>query len=460
VIEIFIKNNDGSKRINNTNLFKFLSEHGFAIMSDGNGTVLVKIQNNIAERASESDMIICVKNHLEAQGDNDGLEIFIKGVNGYIQTKKLNFLKSVSSFTDRDTKEKSTFYFRNCFVEVTSSSIDVFNYTDSDKVIWKERIIDRDFNLPDDYECQFKEFMNTISKKDSSRYDALKSMMGYLLHRYNNQSLTKAVILMDENPQTSGAANGGTGKGLLTKAIEKCREIVTVNGQQTKANSRFNNQRIENTTDIIHYDDVKSNFNLDEIKSLITSGVVVEQKGKKEVLINPEDAPKFLISTNYTVLGPGGSTDRRRRYEFELANHYNDKHRPIDEFGNLFFEEWNEEEWNKFYLLMLNCVKDFLKNGLIECDPINIDESALANNTCSEFSKFANKQLIANTRYNKTELFQKFKKEYQIYANIAQHIFTKWLKQYAVLNHLDYEDKSSGGIQSFILKRDEEDEKE
>ena len=43
---------------------------------------------------------------------------------------------------------------------------------------------------------------------------------------------------------------------LTQEAIKRCKNVVTIDGKNTKANSRFKNQRVKNTTDVLFYDDV------------------------------------------------------------------------------------------------------------------------------------------------------------------------------------------------------------
>ena len=82
---------------------------------------------------------------------------------------------------------------------------------------------------------------------------------------------------------------------------------------------------------------------------------------------------RIVVSSNYPVKGTGGSTDKRRRYEFEVANHYHVNHQPMDEFQKHFFDDWIPGEWNDFDALMMDCVQVYLKNGLIEAKSLNLE---------------------------------------------------------------------------------------
>ena len=219
-----------------------------------------------------------------------------------------------------------------------------------------------------------------------------------------------------------------------------------------KGESRFKNQRINITTDIVLFDDVSKKFALDDIKSMITSGITVEKKGKDEIHISSKDAPKFMINSNYVVGGTGGSTDLRRRYELEIANYFSNKHSPFDEFGNLFFEEWDSNEWNRFDLLMMENAQLFLKHGLVEATPINLKNNKAMCNTNPEFNTYANQKFTIDNWLDKDLHFSKFISGNPMYKNISSHQFTKWIKEYAKIHDLSYESKNPGGFQQFILK--------
>jgi len=185
---------------------------------------------------------------------------------------------------------------------------------------------------------------------------------------------------------------------------------------------------------------------------MVTSGITVEKKGKDEMQISFKDGPKIMINSNYVVLGSGGSTDSRRRYEFEVANYFTDKRTPISEFGNLFFDEWKQDEWNRFDLLMMENVQAFLNNGLVEATPINLTKNRLICCTNPEFRLFSKKEFINDVWLDKELLFSKFKSEYPVHKNITSHQFTKWIKEYEKVYGLVYDNKNPGGVQLFILK--------
>lgn len=450
---------NGKVKINQFMLIKFLQKGGFYKITIKGDKSVVRVVENIVSEAPDHEMIDYIKKFLVSKNEIDVLETFSTGVSGYVNKGKTNLLASVNIPIDKDPKDESWFYFKNTAVKVTIQGIELVKYKDLPNKIWESRILDRDYIISDGTKSDFESFLFNLAGQDNERFIALKSIIGYLLHRFQDKSTTKAIIFVDENMSFDGKANGGSGKTLITEAIGKLRELVGVDGKNIKTNSWFKNQRITKTTDLVRYDDVQRDFSLETLYSMITSGITVEKKHKDEFYISPENAPKFIISSNYPVKGTGGSTDTRRRCEFEVANHYNSNYQPIDDFGILFFDGWDDKQWNQFDEFMMSCAILYLEEGLITPDPINIVKNKLVSNTCVEFIDFMN-GITLDTWSDKRALYEDFIKKYPEHSRITSHQFTKWKKEFAFQNNLEYQDKSSGGDYTFILKTTEKDEDE
>jgi len=451
---------NGKIKINQFRLIRFLQKGGFYKIATKSNKSVVRVVENIVSEAPDHEMIDYIKKFLASKNEIDVLETFSTGVSGYINKGKTNLLASVNIPIDKDPKDESWFYFKNTAVKVTIQGIDLVKYKDLPNKIWESRILDRDFIISDGTKSDFETFLFNLAGQDNERFIALKSIIGYLLHRFQDKSTTKAIIFVDENMSLDGKANGGTGKTLITEATGKMRELVGVDGKNIKTKSWFKNQRITRTTDLVRYDDVQRDFSLETLFSMITSGISVEKKHKDEFYISPENAPKFIISSNYPVKGTGGSTDLRRRCEFEVANHYDSNHQPIDDFGALFFDGWNNKQWNQFDEFMMSCAMLYLEKGLITPEPINIVKNKLVSNTCVEFVDFMNDSIGLNKWIDKRVFQKDFMEKYSIHNGITPHQFTKWIKAFADQKNLEYEDKSSGGNYSFILKTIKKDEDE
>lgn len=438
-------------KISQYKLIKFLETKGFARvkLADKNHEN-VRLNNNRMKIVSREEISDFLKHFLlNIANREDVFEVFAKGIGQYLNDLKLALLNKIELIDDRDPKDKATFYFKNVFCEITASGITVKEYAELKNPIWENRIINRQFNIPKNKkDSQFKTFCKIISKNDEDRFKSLQSILGYLLHR-NKSNSGKAIVLYDENMGLNGKANGGTGKTLLGQAIGKCREVEAFDGKNLKTGSWFNNQRVNLTTEILFYDDFTKEVSFEIFYPLITTGIEVEKKRQQAFFITYERSPKVLISSNYLVRGLGGASEARRKFEFELANYFTDKHTPEDEFGNRFFDDWDNEQWNNFYYFMMENVQFYLANGLVEAEPINLNRAALIADTNTTFIEFAKHYVQTDTWIDKREHHGLFKENFS--QDISSHIFTKHLKAYADHFGHSYEDKSTGGDYKYII---------
>lgn len=161
----------------------------------------------------------------------------------------------------------------------------------------------------------------------------------------------------------------------------------------------------------------------------MTTGLEVKKRYKDSVYIPYEKSPKIMITTNYAINGEGSSF-KRRAFEFEVSHYYSDTLKPDEKYGHLFFEDWEQEEYDRFYALMFWCASLFQKKGLIEAEPINIKRIKLINQTNEDFLEFAVDNLKINEKVDKARLHSKFIIAYPEYRSLNQRGFTDWLRKW------------------------------
>ena len=455
----FWTNEDGKIKISNASLIRFLELNGFLqVKLSPTNYLLVKKEDNKIRKSSEDEMIKFVGGYLLCNRLNNVYEAFVRGVSNFFSAKKLNFLPLVNSPNDRDEINQSILYFNSCYCEITKEEIKVKSYDELKNVIWENRIIDFTYNHKEsDGIGQFEQFCKNITKDDSKRLLTLKTILGYLLHRNKDRGEVFAVILYDENMSMDGLTHGGTGKTLLTKALSMARELVEFDGKSIKAESWFKNQRLEETTDLVLYDDLSNKASLELFYATLTNGIEIEKKRKDAYFIPFERSPKVIITSNYPVKGPGGSSDKRRRFEFEIANYYDNEFMPEDEFGNRFFgKDWSILEWNKFYRFLMQCLQVYLDKGLVKSPKINLDENKFVFKTCPQFLEFANKHFVADKVLNKRFFENLFDKKYPT-LEITPHRFYKWCQIWANENDFILKKLQKGG--EYHIKFQKKDDK-
>lgn len=433
--------------ISKQNFKRFLEENGFCKLQLERGYILLKVSKNIVREVeifNIKDFVIDYLKRLDVEHFKETprikvIDAVIKGAPQHFVQTFLEFLETRELEFLRDTKEKGFLFFSNCFVEIASNNINVKRYEELDGFIWDKQVINKRLNL-DRRESEFEIFIKNICKNDEQRISSLRSAIGYLLHNYKDSTNAKAVIFLDE--KLSDGAYGRSGKGLVAQAIGKLRKTIRLDGRNFNFSKSFSFQSVTLDTAIIEFNDVTKKFNFDKLFSIITDDITVEKKNQNEIIIPFHQSPKIIISTNYTIEGSDDST-MDRQFVIEFSDHYNKIHRPIDEFGHRFYDEWSNEEWNCFLNYMIGCLQLYLCKGLIQCSHINLEKKKLIDSTCEEFAEYF-ESLELNVEHNKKDLLEDFKKNYDEFSELKLTKFTRWMKEAARIKSLGVNERKSG----------------
>ena len=348
----------------------------------------------------------------------------------------LTMLESIDLKMIKDSRNEAFIPFQNGVVKITKNKVDLIDFIDVDGYIWENQIINRDFVKSDDIENDFKNMVEKVSADDSKRINALEHTLGYLIHSFKDKTDQKAIIIndqeIDDNP------NGGSGKSLMISALSNFKKVVKIDGKSFDSKKGdFVYQRVTLDTQILAFDDVKKNFDFEQLFSIITEGIAINRKNKDEVFIPFERSPKIIITTNYVINGSGTSHDRRR-HEIEFFQYFNGKRNPLTEYGRLLFDSWESSDWIKFDNYMISNLQKFLKNGLVESVSINADIKRLIQSTNKDFYDWViDGNLPENVRVYNTEIMAKFTNEYKNYNLMNSKTFLKWIHEYCKFN--DYE---------------------
>lgn len=400
--------------------------------------VFVKVNENIISDVNANHIKDFILTDLQTR-KNIGVAPFdfMANATKYFKDDYLSFLKTAEINLKEDTNDEAYIYFKNCCLQIKkgTNKINQIDYIDLDGYVWKNQIINRNFDVIDYNDCEFKKFLWLISGQDTERFMSLVSVLGYLMHSYKTSATNRAIIFNDET--ISDNPNGGSGKGIFCNALSKIKRAVFLDGKQFEFNKSFAYQTVSADTQILVFDDVKKNFAFENLFSLITEGITLEKKNKDAIKIPIDKSPKIIITTNYTIGGVGGSFDRRK-FEVELSSYFSAKHTPIDEFGHMLFDDWNEKEWQKFDNFMVYCLQYYLNNGLVRSNYQNLEVRKFIKETSYEFYEWVNDGNINHSeRLYKSNLFNDFQQEYpDTKKYLSQKRFNSYLKSYALFNKL------------------------
>jgi hypothetical protein len=232
------------------------------------------------------------------------------------------------------------------------------------------------------------------------------------------------------------------------------KKVQSIDGKQFSFAGDFPYQSVKTDCQILVFDDVKRNFLFENLFSVITEGIEITYKGKDTIKLPVEDSPKILITTNYTIKGTGGSHDARK-FEVELSTFFNSGHTPIDFFKHYLFNDWDSLEWARFDCYIIECIKKYLNNGLMNYESISLP-----------FKKFELEitkdlfEIIETIKCSEWTVFDDF------YQSYVQNVNKKWeaqkknavtrnLKKYIEFFKYKYEEISSNGIKKIKIIRNE-----
>jgi len=407
-----------------------------------------------------------VLDHILNNDLEDGVYNLMTGQSKFFKRDFLSMLKTEEIDVLRDTTEKAYLFYQNGVVDITKESNELKPYSDYGLSIWKDQVIKRDFVEADHHESEYRTFVWKISggfdlpliptiEEDASyklaidRYNTFQSVIGYLLHSYNSGGDNKAIILNDE--AITDDPNGRSGKGLFWNAIKKLKKVQSLNGKSFDFSDPFPYQGVKTDCQVLVWDDVKRNFDFEKLFSVITEGIEITYKGKDTIKLPIEDSPKILITTNYTIKGKGGSHDARR-FEVELSNFFNDKHTPIHFFGHKLFDNWDEREWARFDCYMIECLKKYLKNGLMEYKAITLPLKKLQIDITKELYDCI-VALENNQWHDANNFYNVYISTVKKYSERTKTFVTQSLKKYCDFHSLDYDSSSSNGAKKFLIKQ-------
>ena len=439
--KFWTKNEKGTIKIVPLLFKKYLEDNGFyKYCPEGSKNyVFVKVTNNLIDHTSEKEIKDFILGTLYHYEDVSIYNYFAEQTR-FFREEFLTLLGTIDIYFIADTKNSSYLYYRNCAVQVKQNEIIAIDYMDLGGYVWKDHVIDRAYKECESFECDYKSFVENISGKNQVRTTSMESTIGFLMHGHKNLSYCPAVILNDE--VISDNPEGGTGKGIFMNALSHMKKLVTIDGKAFDFAKSFAYQLVSADTQILCFDDVKKYFDFERLFSVVTEGMTLEKKNKDAIKIPFSKSPKIAITTNYAIKGAGNSF-QRRKWELGLYQHYSKNFTPQDEFGRLFFGDWDDDEWCLFDNYMIQCLQLYLREGLIQSEFVNLKIRQLSAETSHDFIEWCgllegaqpNQKLIPDTRIYMNEMYFDFINEYPDYGpkskmTISRQRFYKWITAY------------------------------
>lgn len=456
----FWTNASGSLKFDPEALHEFLKENGFGVLKSGDleGAIFIKVEGRIVKIVSNKEIRDFCWRYLGETYLFEDPEERKQVKNVFYREKSLFSYDNLILMPVMEIKEildddyTSYMFFKNCILRIRELEIKKLKYDEVVGHVFEKDIIDFDIES-DDVEKdtgEFYSFIKDITSHENeliakSNENSLMTLIGYLLHRYKNPANTKAVVLMD--PYRGEGANGSSGKTLLTKLFDKVRPTTYEDGKSFNARDKFALAQVDYNTRILVIDDIPDNFDFNRLFPLITEKAVVERKYQNRYAIPFSRSPKIVITTNYTLEGADESS-KRRKVEFIFSDYYKTSYTPETKYGHLLFIDWENKEWENFYLFMAYCTMAYLSQGIV-FPMINVHERALKMQAHPKFLQYFDTQIYPGIKYNKKDVYELFYDQNPGLGKIELTTFRKWLKLYADAYSYKFNESHSGNDNFF-----------
>lgn len=453
-------------KIERHKLSQFLYDNGFHLyFYDAKSSIfrMVRQYDGFVNEATTESIKKFVKDYIQnlpAKFDsitpNELLEVVMTGSDSYFGIGFIEFLDRKKIDLLVDNSDSAYFPFTNGIVKVDNKGAKMYSYGEVGKVVWQTQVIDFNIDVDLDFDedlCEFYTFMKKVCGEDLENIEYLLSLTGYILHQFKDPARPFAVVLAEETEDEKNG--GGTGKGIFVKALTHLSNVERIDGKNFKLDKNFAFQRVGLDTKIIAIEDVRKNVDFEGFYSIITEGVTVEKKNKDELFIPYKDSPKILFTTNYTMPSVGNHAKRRQRV-FEFASYFNSDFTPEDLFGHKLFDDWDKDEWNRFYNLMFLAVTYYFSFGIKKVEQgLKIKRKHIRLNFTEEFidwwDLYSEK---GSTNFEPfKELYEGFLKQNDFdKKDYSQKRFKRALEESAEKFGFNLESKRDGGSRQLVYK--------
>lgn len=362
--------------------------------------------------------------------------------NGKFTIQRLEILDT--SLLLKDDKNTCYKFYQNGYLKITAKDIAFNSYEDFSNLIWEHKIQPRNYNTGNG--GKFVDYL----KHAVIDTDQASKVLGYLSHEYKDETTGYIIVLTEQCPDPK--EGGGSGKNVFCNLLKLTTTYTSKPGSQAKFDEKFfqswNRQRIFGISD------VPKNFDFLFLKEPATGSFIWKKLFKDELEVDVEDAPKFVVQTNYSYEITDGGL-KRRIIPIEFTNFFTIAGGLDIHYGCHFPNGWTEEDYAGFDNLIANSVQLWMKGGnklkateLTETGWIKQWEQTYGNATgfiLDNWEEWSTEGYITN---------EKFKKSFEQYFNDNNIVKGYWPSSSKINNAISsYANKHGFGFKKDFSKR-------
>ncbi|MBN2828775.1 MAG: hypothetical protein JXR56_00475, partial [Candidatus Cloacimonetes bacterium] len=447
VSDPFWKERDnGTIAIDESRFYRYLSDLGFRYETN-NGN-LIFISDSIYQGADNPMIISMLKKIFEA---NEKIyNAIIKNLRTLLQPERYPLLQEIQIEKYHDPADSCRLFFKNKIVEISAEEIVFKDYKDADYLIPKARILNHVISEECEDSSAFAAFIGNVctnpqnKELDKETFATLTIALGYLLHYPAGNDIKPLILLTD---RTSEQSSGRTGKSLIVRALAQMKgyTYIGIHGKENDFDCKFRFQSLNIDTELVGINDLKTKEDPDVFYNAATEGIMIERKGEQPIQLSINDAPKFILTSNSIPIHGGDSNSCRFKL-IELHRFYNAKHTPLEDFGKMFFDGWNNDEFNSFFHYMFSCIQDYFRAGKKLPEPSEgyAKEKVLVNDIGEAMIEFL-ESLDLEVEYTNADLKEKCQDSNARLKSATLPKITSCLKKYAEYKGNELIESKSGG---------------
>jgi hypothetical protein len=507
--------------------FKLNGFFRFKNRNEKSGFIYIRLKNNIVEEIDANEIKNFINVFLEDRKLPISLRNRFYTTNQLAETSLSNLPSREIDFADFDKNTQYLFYSNHTW-KVTRDKIEEYRPGEMEKFVWADEVIPHRVKKMDDFftiekiefeegqpeydikihnqDCLFfrylintsrvhwrkelEDYVETLKPEEAAKYRKENAFniagpgldeeehheqklhlinkmysLGYLLHRYKEPSRPWCVFAMDNKISDEGESHGGSGKSIAYNALRIFMKSVTLNGRNKKlTDNQHIYENVTEHTDYILIDDANKWIDFSFFFKALTNDLDVNPKNNKQYSIPFENAPKFCITSNYTLPNIDPSTERRLiytvfsdYYHFNSNGEYNEHRDPTTDFGKNLFNDFTDDEWNLFHNFMAQCLKLYLNHSKIDPPMENVNKRNLQTIMTDSFRNwgdmyFAEDNGNVNVLIAKKKAFEDFKEETKN-NKFTINRFTRSLKAWCKYNHHILDPQELRNSQDRIIRK-------
>ncbi len=231
-------------------------------------------------------------------------------------------------------------------------------------------------------------------------------ILGYMTAQYKNPGKPWLCFLQDMKISAIGQSSGRSGKSLVTVAMSKTRPSFYIGGRRKDITEKteFIYDGFTKFHNFIEVDDLYEFAEFNFFYTQVTGKREVNSKHISKQILDYPESGKMIISSNFELQNTDNSTIARilnaavsdYYHEKTKYNDYRESRSPLSKFGRMLFDEFTEEEWNKFFNFMAYCIQLQMRFFKIQPPMANLEKRQLRRlmikgvSKDEEFFKWAN----------------------------------------------------------------------